>query len=83
MLNSSGYNFEFSHCRHVRQCYLANNISYVMCRRTCPTSTPISQLTSSGPLVTAINPKATEVRKAATAHSTYSFVRSLFQDHAG
>jgi hypothetical protein len=39
MLNSSGYNFEFSHRRHVRQCYLANNISYVMCRCTCSTST--------------------------------------------
>ena len=40
MLNSSGYNFEFSHRRHVRQCYLANNISYVICRRTCSTSVP-------------------------------------------
>lgn len=40
MLNSSGYNFEFSHRRHVCQCYLANNISYAMCRSTCSTSIP-------------------------------------------
>jgi hypothetical protein len=43
----------------------------------------IPQLSSNGSLVTAINPKAMEVRKAAIARSMYSFVLTLLQDHAG